>query len=148
MAAPQGRGLIQNIFKNFINSIRAGYKGSSVQGSAGQIMGQDPFGNKYYEIPADPQRGKRRASRWYESPETGQKDVIGRDVTAGYDAEIPAEWESWLRHRRDEPPTPEAVYNSLALADLKKRNAAKLEEQRIKELKADDRYEGERTWHQ
>ena len=28
---------------------------------------------------------------------------------AGFDAEIPSEWEAWLRHRRDEPPTDEQV---------------------------------------
>ncbi len=38
---------------------------------------------------------------------------------------------------REEPPTAQQVLNSLALADMKKRNAAKLEQQRIEELKAE-----------
>ena len=38
----------------------------------------------------------------------------------GFDAEIPSEWESWLRHRRDDPPTEKQVLQSYALADLKK----------------------------
>jgi NADH:ubiquinone oxidoreductase subunit len=54
---------------------------------------------------------------------------------AGFDATLPAEWESWLRHRRDDPPTPEQVAASLAEAEMKKINAAKLEEKRIKEFK-------------
>lgn len=29
----------------------------------GNYMGEDYFGNKYYEIPAQPQVGKRRAER-------------------------------------------------------------------------------------
>ena len=53
--------------------------------------------------------GKRVATRYYLAPDTYQKDIIGRDIRAGFDAEMPAEWESWLRHRRDDPPTDEQV---------------------------------------
>ena len=56
---------------------------------------------------------------------------------AGFDAGMPSEWEAWLRHRRDEPPTDEQVLNSLAYAEMKKMNAARLEEKRIEELKAE-----------
>ena len=36
-------------------------------------MGQDPFGNTYYEIPAQPELGKRKPSRWYNTADTGKK---------------------------------------------------------------------------
>ena len=38
--------------------------------------------------------------RWYESPETNQKETVGINSAGGFDAILPAEWESWLRHRR------------------------------------------------
>ena len=54
-------------------------------------------------------RGKRRAKRWYEHVSTGRAEILGREKFAGFDSEVPAEWESWLRHRRNEPPTEEQV---------------------------------------
>ena len=52
-------------------------------------------------MPAQPQLGKRRPTRWYntgdiaaDDAETGPSEKWG-----GFDAELPAEWESWLRHR-------------------------------------------------
>merc|ERR1712013_710153 len=75
----------------------------------GTVIGQDPYGNTYYEIPAQPQLGKRRPTRWYNTVDTNKKDIIDRDRVAGFDAELPSEWESWLRHRRAEPPTEHEV---------------------------------------
>merc|ERR1711915_875966 len=69
----------------------------------GNLVGKDPYGNSYYELPAQPQLGKRRPSRWYntaditkDDAETGPSEKWG-----GFDAELPSEWESWLRHRSD-----------------------------------------------
>lgn len=87
-------------------------------------------------------RGKRRPIRWYRAPETESKEIMGIDLYAGFDAKMPSEWESWLRHRRDEPPTEDQIRRSLALSELKKMNAAKLEMERIEELKTDGRYDG------
>lgn len=53
------------------------------------FSGKDYIGNEYYEIPADPSVGKRKASRWYDPP----KELDFQDP-------IPAEWEAWLRMRR------------------------------------------------
>ena len=39
------------------------------------------------------------------------------DLAAGFDAELPAEWESWLRHRRAEPPSEKEVPQLLLLAE-------------------------------
>jgi len=115
------RGIIENLTR-----------GKGPQG--GVQVGTDPFGNRYFEIPADPSRGKRRPIRWYDAPNTNQKEIFGVDIAGGFDAKLPAEWESWLRMRRDDPPTFEQVMESLALADLKKRNAAKLDAKNQEQL--------------
>ena len=45
-------------------------------------------------------RGKRTAKRWYETPNHHEKEALGYSTSAGFDAQLPAEWESWLRYRR------------------------------------------------
>ena len=59
-----------------------------------------------------------------------------REEWAGFDSNLPSEWESWLRHRRADAPTEKEVLQSLALGQLKKVNAAKLEEERKAEMLA------------
>ena len=34
---------------------------------------------------------------------------------------MPAEWEAWLRYRRDSPPTPEEVFRNMQLAENRKK---------------------------
>ncbi|KAJ0182344.1 hypothetical protein K1T71_001713 [Dendrolimus kikuchii] len=101
------------VFRNFINSFRP-------RQITGNNMGKDYIGNIYYEIPADPSLGKRKPTRWYDPPK-------GQD----FQDPIPAEWEAWLRMRRMEPPTEEEIAKNVALAKLKKENAAKIEAQRL-----------------
>lgn len=79
-------------------------------------MGKDYFGNKYFEIPANPSIGKRKASRWFDPP---KKDDFMQ--------EMPAEWEAWLRGRRKEPPSEEEVMKNLAIMQIKKKNAIAVE---------------------
>lgn len=105
MSQPPPRRVFLAIFKNFINSLKP-------RQFRGNLKGTDYFGNKYFEIPANPSTGKRRDSRWFEPPE---KD--------NFEQEMPAEWEAWLRGRRREPPTDEEVMNNLAIMEMKKRNA-------------------------
>lgn len=68
------RNIIKTIFVNFIRSFRP-------KRIKGDLKGEDYFGNKYFEIPADPQSGKRRAERWFQPV---QKDNYGQ--------ELPGEW--------------------------------------------------------
>ncbi|CAH2050747.1 unnamed protein product, partial [Iphiclides podalirius] len=93
---------------------------SKCQMIQGNKIGKDYIGNIYYEIPADPSRGKRKPSRWYDPPK-------GLD----FEDPIPSEWESWLRMRRKEPPTEDEVAQNLALAKMKQENAAQLEAKRL-----------------
>lgn len=104
------RRLVLQIFKNFWESLKP-------RQITGIQVGKDYFGNTYHEIPADPRRGKRRPSRWFTPTDPD-----------AFDQEMPAEWEAWLRGRREAPPTEEEVMKSLALMKLKKKNAAELEE--------------------
>lgn len=80
----KGRPILKILFQNFINSFRP-------RQLRGDLKGEDYFGNKYYEIPADPTKGKRKPSRWFVPAEKS-------DVDHGH--EMTAEWESWLRGRR------------------------------------------------
>lgn len=109
MSQPPPRRLFLQIFINLFNSLKP-------RQFRGNLKGSDHFGNKYYEIPANPTSGKRRASRWFEPQE---KD--------NFEQEMPAEWEAWLRGRRTEPPSEEEVLRNLAIMEMKKRNAVAID---------------------
>uniref|UniRef100_A0A182JFP3 NADH dehydrogenase [ubiquinone] 1 alpha subcomplex assembly factor 2 n=2 Tax=Anopheles atroparvus TaxID=41427 RepID=A0A182JFP3_ANOAO len=106
---PPTRNLLRIAFDNFLKSFRP-------RQMKGNFVGEDYFGNKYYEIPPDPSVGRRRASRWFEPTEK-----------EAYDQEITAEWEAWLRGRRTEPPTDQELMKNLAIMKMKERNAAELD---------------------
>ncbi|XP_073822334.1 NADH dehydrogenase [ubiquinone] 1 alpha subcomplex assembly factor 2 [Musca autumnalis] len=110
MAKPPTRDIIKIIFQNFFKSFRP-------RQIRGNYVGEDYFGNKYYEIPADPSVGKRKPSRWFEP--------VDKEA---FDNELTAEWEAWLRGRREEPPTREELVRNLQIMDMKKKNAAELDE--------------------
>lgn len=113
MANPPTRSILGKIFKNFINS----FKLVAPQHRSGKLIGTDYFGNKYFEIAANPELGRRRPSRWFEPVE---KD--------DFQQEMPAEWEAWLRGRRKEPPQEEEILKNVAIMQMKKRNALALTE--------------------
>lgn len=101
----------------------------------GNLMGEDYFGNKFYEIPADPKTGKSKTSRWVEAVD--KEDHM---------QEMAAEWESWLRGRRYDldnfknflsddaiiyrklPPTDQELMKNLAIMNMKKKNAALIDD--------------------
>lgn len=101
------RGIFRMIFRDFIKSITPTF-------TRRKLMGEDYFGTKYYEVPISSTSRHRRPSRYF---------VPIND----FDQELPAEWESWLRHRRKEPPTPEEIEENYKLAVTKKRKAAEIE---------------------
>jgi NADH dehydrogenase [ubiquinone] 1 alpha subcomplex assembly factor 2 len=105
MTQQQGRSILAMIFRNFIQSLRP-------RQIRGDLVGTDYYGNKYYEIPANPQIGKRKSSRWFEPK-----------IKDDFEQEIPAEWEAWLRGRRNAPPGEEEVLRNLAIMKQKKENA-------------------------
>lgn len=107
MAQPT-RSIWGTVLKNFINS----FKPRQFQGT---LVGTDYFGNKYYEIKANASVGKRR-ERWFEPP-----------LKEDFMQEMPAEWESWLRGRRKEVPKEEEIMRSLAIMQIKKKNAIEID---------------------
>lgn len=128
MAQPPTRSLMKILFQTFMNSLKP-------RQLKGNLVGQDYFGNKYYEIPANPSLGQTRNQRWFEPTE---KEAYNQEVTA--------EWEAWLRgrrwvgigycwtnwtnlecRRRKEPPTEEELLRNLAIMRMKEKNAAELE---------------------
>ena len=110
--APKSRGMIQYVFKHFMESFKVG-KRQQVGNMMGKVRHflsdqisrllqfQDPYGNSYYELPAQPQLGKRRPTRWYNTKDVSKGDAEAgpSETWGGFDQELPAEWESWLRHR-------------------------------------------------
>ncbi|GAB6032275.1 Mimitin, mitochondrial [Chamberlinius hualienensis] len=107
----QPRGLVVWIWNNFKDSIIK-------KRPSGDLVGKDHLGTQYFEIPADPQGGKRKPSRWF----------TPRDKLA-FDQSMPPEWEAWLRGRRSDPPTQDEITANMAIAQTKKIKAKELEEQ-------------------
>uniref|UniRef100_A0A7R9H9I3 NADH dehydrogenase [ubiquinone] 1 alpha subcomplex assembly factor 2 n=1 Tax=Timema poppense TaxID=170557 RepID=A0A7R9H9I3_TIMPO len=107
--AQEGRSILAMIIRNFVNSLRP-------KQIKGDKIGKDYLGNNYFEIPPNPQIGKRRAERWF-TPKNPEN----------FEQEIPAEWEAWLRGRRNDPPLEEEVMRNFAISQLKKKNAAEIE---------------------
>ncbi|XP_054931542.1 NADH dehydrogenase [ubiquinone] 1 alpha subcomplex assembly factor 2 isoform X2 [Dermacentor andersoni] len=92
-----GRGIIVRIWNNFLSSI-------TTKQSPHREVGRDHFGNKYFEIAADPSRGKRKPRRWFEPR-----------IKDNFSADMPPEWEAWLRARRAFPPTQEWQHPGLTI---------------------------------
>ena len=55
---PKSRGLVRFVLNNFMNSFKV-----LKRQQQGNLVGKDPFGNRYYELPAEPQLGKRKPTR-------------------------------------------------------------------------------------
>ncbi|XP_012943190.1 NADH dehydrogenase [ubiquinone] 1 alpha subcomplex assembly factor 2 [Aplysia californica] len=85
-------GLIGKFFENFKNSL-------FVAKQKTKFVGTDQFGNKYFEKEGDDAHNLR-ASRYIEE----RKDLDRFDTP-----EVPVEWDSWLRGRREHPPSPEEI---------------------------------------
>lgn len=101
------RGIFKLIWKNFIASLKPQY-------FRRKLVGEDFYGTKYYE--EEIRNSSRTRPPRYFVP------VNKND----FEQEKPAEWESWLRYRRKDPPTREEIEANYKLAMSKKQNAAKL----------------------
>lgn len=107
------RGAIVQVWRAFVASLKP-------KGSQRKFIGEDYNGTKYYE-------------------DSGAPSKRGRMFTPvdpeNFMQEMPAEWESWLRYRRHEPPTNEEIKASYNLIMQKKSNAAQLEIKHAAEMK-------------
>ncbi|CAM1300056.1 Uncharacterised protein g2600 [Pycnogonum litorale] len=102
------RDVLKVIWQNFVRSL------SKPKFTANKI-GEDKFGNTYFEIPADPSRGKRFPRRWFQTVDQ-----------ENYLQEIPVEWEAWIRNKRESPPTEEELFRNQTMIEQKKRNAEEI----------------------
>lgn len=98
------RGIFQQIFKNFIASLRINQH---------KLIGEDYYGTKYYEIQKS--NSSRRNPRYFVP------------VNNNHDQELPVEWEAWLRYRRKVPPSKEEIEKNYKLKMIKKQNSAQIE---------------------
>ena len=48
---PKGRGLLVSVAQNFMKSLRSTRAAANTNAN---LVGTDPYGNKYFEVPADP----------------------------------------------------------------------------------------------
>ncbi|KMR04635.1 mitochondrial-like isoform 2 protein [Lasius niger] len=104
------RGVIKMIWNSFISSLKPRF-------ARRRLVGEDYYGTKYYE--EDIRNSRRtKAPRYFEP--VNKED---------FEQELPAEWESWLRYRRNDPPTREEIESNYRLAITKKENATKLLEE-------------------
>lgn len=106
---PEQKRLVMIMWETFKQSLRRTPRTAQF----GEYKGEDYMGNKYYELSARPDVGRRKPSRWFESK---NKDLM---------QEIPIEWESWLRNRRDNVPTNEEIIRNRAISEMKKKNDEK-----------------------
>lgn len=104
------RGIFKMIWNNFISSLTPRF-------ARRKLVGEDYYGTKYYE--EDIRNSRRSKAPRYFIP-------VNKD---NFQQELPAEWESWLRYRRRDPPTREEVEANYQLAMTKKENATKLLEE-------------------
>ncbi|CAG0921721.1 unnamed protein product [Notodromas monacha] len=105
----------RNIFKIFWNNFTKSIRPRQVY--SGDSVGKDRFGNEYFEIPADPSSARRLPRRWFK-PRTD----------FNFEAEMPAEWEAWLRFRRKIPPSEEELDKNYKIMMQTKANARVLAE--------------------
>ncbi|KAB7496828.1 hypothetical protein Anas_07720 [Armadillidium nasatum] len=113
-----GRRVFYQIFKDFIDSFST--RKNELKGN---FVGEDLFGNKFFENPGDPSRGKRLSRRSFEPAQKMHFDVDNI-------------------HRRKEPPTIEELKANMAIAEAKKINARKLAEKDGKLIEEKPDYKG------
>lgn len=111
------RSLYGTAFKHFLNSLKP-------RSSPGVLVGSDQHGNKYYEIAADPSRGKRYPKRW----------LVPVSEAKYREEMISFEWNAWLRNRRAEPPSESEIVGNVAYSKMLKENADKLDEKEGKKV--------------
>jgi len=92
-----------------------------VQSSKDVLVGTDKFGNSYYNVTIV-QNGREVTRR-----QCKPKDYQGQELAhLTYEPNIPAEWESWLRKRRRDPPTEEELEASQRYREMVQQRAANL----------------------
>lgn len=86
-----------------------------------QLKGTDRLGNQYFEVPENRLHHHLKSKRYF-VPAPGQQ----------WSSERSPEWESWLRYRREQPPSADEIEYNEQMALMKKTNASALNADRMK----------------
>ncbi|XP_064626769.1 NADH dehydrogenase [ubiquinone] 1 alpha subcomplex assembly factor 2-like [Lineus longissimus] len=112
-------------FGQFLQRIK---KSFVIYRTSEKYVGEDHLGNKYFEIQKDEKSGVK-AKRSYKA-HTEDPTAVG---------DIPTEWDSWLRWRRNDPPMQEEIDKNYAMMMARQ---ARAQEQDMKDkLEAEENYE-------
>ncbi|XP_067938470.1 NADH dehydrogenase [ubiquinone] 1 alpha subcomplex assembly factor 2-like [Watersipora subatra] len=86
-------------FSQIFRDIRQTMSRRQHERSAAKVqVGSDEYGNKYFQQEGDSSKSIKKR-RWVEAPDPDPM-LLPR---------VPIEWDSWLRKRRDEPPSTEEI---------------------------------------
>ena len=116
-------GIFGNIFNRF----------NKKESDENFIVGEDQFGNTYYEKQPSPEAPRQVPRRWIKYNDNVEmdieKDLEEHDKRISFlNAEIPVEWKAWLQMKRKSPPTLEELIRNEALRLRTIQRAKELEE--------------------
>lgn len=116
-------GIFGNIFNRF----------NKKESDENFIVGEDQFGNTYYEKQPSPEAPRQVPRRWIKYNDNVEmdieKDLEEHDKRISFlNAEIPVEWKAWLQMKRKSPPTLEELLRNEALRLRTIQRAKELEE--------------------
>ncbi|NWY14772.1 NDUF2 factor, partial [Aphelocoma coerulescens] len=94
-------------------------------GPTKELVGTDQFGNKYYRVP----KHERRAGQIV--PERRFVEAVNREAYQYQIGDFPAEWEAWIRKKREDPPTIEEI--------LRNENYREEMKQKVKDVSEKDK---------
>ncbi|XP_021390027.2 NADH dehydrogenase [ubiquinone] 1 alpha subcomplex assembly factor 2 [Lonchura striata] len=94
-------------------------------GPAKELVGTDQFGNKYYRVP----KHESRAGQII--PERRFVEAVNREAYQYQIGDFPAEWEAWIRKKREDPPTIEEI--------LRNENYREEMKQKVKDVSEKDK---------
>ncbi|XP_037981789.1 NADH dehydrogenase [ubiquinone] 1 alpha subcomplex assembly factor 2 isoform X2 [Motacilla alba alba] len=94
-------------------------------GPAKELVGTDQFGNKYYRVP----KYESRAGQII--PERRFVEAVNREAYQYQTGDFPAEWEAWIRKKREDPPTIEEI--------LRNENYREEMKQKVKDVSEKDK---------
>ncbi|KAK3089967.1 hypothetical protein FSP39_008098 [Pinctada imbricata] len=95
----------------------------------GKLVGEDLFGNKYYEKESvNSTDHSRKSKRWIE-----REDDPDLDQQYHQEFEMPIEWRAWLQHKRSSPPTEMEIKKNVAMMMRTKKRAVEVAEREAKE---------------
>lgn len=104
------------------------------------LVGEDQYGNTYYEKQPSPEASRHMTRRWIKYPGTSDSDDFQSADNArfvSFDAEIPVEWRAWLQMKRKSPPTIEEILRNEAIKMRTIKRAMDLEKKEKDEADSD-----------